>query len=144
MKYFRNVVFTLLIVVFASSQLSAATSSSSNFILETSVISGGGATTVQSSQYELTGTLGQSLATGMPSSESYKSRTGFWEALASKIIDQGDVNGDGQTDLVDIVLALQVVTGVNVSLELVRDADINNDNKIGLPEAIAILKIISE
>ncbi|MEE4355185.1 MAG: dockerin type I repeat-containing protein [Desulfococcaceae bacterium] len=56
-------------------------------------------------------------------------------------IEPGDVNGDGTVDLKDAIISLQIVAGMspdNVKLA----ADINNDKKIGVEEAICILRKI--
>ncbi len=54
-----------------------------------------------------------------------------------------DINGDGQTDLKDIILALQVLVGMNSDNNNIQLADINDDNRIGIAEVIYILKKIS-
>lgn len=54
--------------------------------------------------------------------------------------DAGDVNGDGETDLADAFLILQMLTGTNT--ETVKTAvDPDRDGKTGLPEAIFILRL---
>lgn len=45
----------------------------------------------------------------------------------------GDVNADGDITLADVLSALKVQAGENVSVSL--SADVDNDRKIGLPEA---------
>jgi YD repeat-containing protein len=45
----------------------------------------------------------------------------------------GDVNADGDITLADVLSALKVQSGENVSVSL--SADVDNDRKIGLPEA---------
>ena len=52
--------------------------------------------------------------------------------------DAGDVNGDGETDLADAILILQILTGTQA---LKNALDVDGDGKIGLPEAIFILKL---
>ena len=49
---------------------------------------------------------------------------------------KGDVNGDGEIDLEDVVLALQTGAGQVVGVQLSLDADINQDGRIGIPEAL--------
>jgi hypothetical protein len=53
----------------------------------------------------------------------------------------GDVSGNGEVNLEDAVLALQVVSGFTPTVTLT--GDVNADNRIGLPEAIYILQEIS-
>jgi parallel beta-helix repeat protein len=48
----------------------------------------------------------------------------------------GDVNHDGVVDLVDTVLSLQVLTGRMPAEPVYADADINNDGRLGMAEAI--------
>jgi len=54
----------------------------------------------------------------------------------------GDVNGDGVVDLVDAILALKVM--VHLTAPFVNyTADLNQDHKIGLAEAIFILQKVA-
>jgi hypothetical protein len=53
----------------------------------------------------------------------------------------GDVSGNGEVNLEDAILALQVVSGLTPTVVLT--GDVNADNRIGLPEAIYILQEIS-
>ena len=55
-------------------------------------------------------------------------------------IKPGDLNGDGLITLSDAILALQVSCGMSFSVKI--EADINNDGKIGMAEAIYIFQII--
>lgn len=50
----------------------------------------------------------------------------------------GDVNGDGSITLADALDALKVQAGMNVSANSLSDVD--NDQKIGLPEAEYVLQ----
>jgi len=53
----------------------------------------------------------------------------------------GDVNGDGSVTIADGIKALQITSGMSTSGQTVNTgADVNTDNKIGLPEAIYILQ----
>ena len=54
-----------------------------------------------------------------------------------------DINGDCKIDLADEVLALQLMAGGNPVSAIRIDADIGNDQKIGLEEAIYILQHVS-
>jgi len=53
----------------------------------------------------------------------------------------GDISGNGEVNLEDAILALQVVSGLKPSITLI--GDVNTDNRIGLPEAIYILQEVS-
>ncbi|CAN2046258.1 putative pectate lyase C (modular protein) [Candidatus Magnetomoraceae bacterium gMMP-1] len=70
-------------------------------------------------------------------------------ALATVIITldlnyPGDLNDDGKIDLTDLILSLQVITNIEPFLAIHKEADVNNDNKIGMEEAVYDLLIISE
>ena len=54
---------------------------------------------------------------------------------------KGDVNGNGSLDLGDLVLALQTVTGTPAGYVSLY-ADVNQDGKIGIQEAVYILTIL--
>jgi hypothetical protein len=53
---------------------------------------------------------------------------------------KGDIDGDGNVDLADAILALQVVVGSEPELPVRahKDADVNGDGRIGLEEAIYV------
>jgi len=56
----------------------------------------------------------------------------------------GDVNNDGSLELADLIISLQVVTGMDPAADLSgyaeSGADVNNDGRIGLEESIYILQ----
>jgi len=57
-------------------------------------------------------------------------------------ITKGDIDNDGDVDLADAILVLQVIVGLNpAGLDL--DGDVNNDGKIGVEESIYTLQFIS-
>ena len=60
----------------------------------------------------------------------------------------GDINGDGDVNLTDAILALQVISGMNPigvrSDYASSGADVNEDGKIGLEEVIYTLQVVSE
>jgi len=60
------------------------------------------------------------------------------------IIPKGDLNGDRLVDLIDAIIALQVLTGQNPSQlrtdYAVSGADVNGDNRVGTAELIYILQ----
>jgi len=96
---------------------------------------------MSSAYFSLTSTMGQSSPLGTISSTSFDLNTGFWQTLLFAMV--GDVNGDDDVDLEDVITALQIVTGQNPTA-IVKQADMDGDGKIGLIEAIAILNKLAE
>jgi hypothetical protein len=56
---------------------------------------------------------------------------------------EGDVNGDSQVDLKDVVLILQLLSRITPLANIYTDASVNNDDKIGIKEAIYVLQVVS-
>jgi hypothetical protein len=56
----------------------------------------------------------------------------------------GDIDGDLDVDLTDAILALQVMAGIQPSTTIHMEADVNNDNRIGLEEAGYIMQVLAE
>lgn len=54
----------------------------------------------------------------------------------------GDINNDQYVDLADVVLGLQIITGINSSTPTI-EADVNLDGKIGLHDMIYIVARVS-
>ena len=52
----------------------------------------------------------------------------------------GDINKDGQVNLTDAILVLQVMAGVEPASTIHKQADVNGAGKIGLDEVIYILQ----
>ena len=52
----------------------------------------------------------------------------------------GDVNGDGQRDIADAVLALQIAAGITPIQQIRLSGDVNRDSRIGMEEAAYILQ----
>ncbi len=59
------------------------------------------------------------------------------------IIQPGDVNGDGEADLDDAVLALQVTAGVTPAAAVYAEADVDGDGKIGMGEALFAMQAVA-
>lgn len=58
-------------------------------------------------------------------------------------ISKGDVDKDGNVDLTDVILALQVIAGIEPTTQVYKEADVNGDGKIGIEEVIYILQRVS-
>jgi hypothetical protein len=56
---------------------------------------------------------------------------------------RGDVNHSGSVELADAVLTLQILSGVIPAQEVFKDADVNGDGRLGLPEVLYILQTIA-
>ncbi len=56
---------------------------------------------------------------------------------------KNDINHDNSVDLVDLVIALQTITGSQPAASIFADADSNGDNRIGVVEAVKILQVSS-
>jgi photosystem II stability/assembly factor-like uncharacterized protein len=65
---------------------------------------------------------------------------GAWSMIQC---DPGDINGDGRVDLVDGILALKGIAGLD-SIVIQQSADINADSKIGLEEVIYVLQHVGD
>jgi len=57
---------------------------------------------------------------------------------------KGDINGDGNVNLKDAILCLQVISDITPSQNVYQAADVNGDGKIGLSEAIFIMRRVGE
>lgn len=55
------------------------------------------------------------------------------------MVDPRDIIGDGGVDLTDVILGLQVIAGFD-SEDIYHAADVSNDGRIGMPEAIYCLQ----
>jgi hypothetical protein len=56
----------------------------------------------------------------------------------------GDLNGDGNVDLSDAILCLQMLAKAASQAAFFLTADMNGDEKIGLEEAVYVLQILSD
>jgi hypothetical protein len=55
----------------------------------------------------------------------------------------GDIDGSLVVDLTDAILAMQVMAGIQPSATIFIEADVNNDNRIGLEEVIYIMQRVA-
>ncbi|MCP4345240.1 MAG: hypothetical protein GY795_06900 [Desulfobacterales bacterium] len=98
--------------------------------------------------YDMTITCGQSLSRDR--SETREVKTGRHPVLAGKKSSRkasaitGDINGDDQVDLSDIILILQILADVPDALAVNIDADADGDSQIGFQEAVFALQTVSE
>ncbi|QTA93564.1 Helix domain-containing protein [Desulfonema magnum] len=53
---------------------------------------------------------------------------------------KGDINGDGDVTLADIVVTLQALAALEASAEVCAENDVSGDEKVGLEEAIWLMK----
>ena len=56
---------------------------------------------------------------------------------------RGDVNDDNKVDLMDAILALQVMSRISPAQTVYKKADVNGDKRINLIDAIYILQKIT-
>ncbi len=88
---------------------------------------------------------GQYLATGAPWNDSGGAFSGATYLYTQKAQPESvSISGDTTFDLTDIILGLQILTNVAPSESVDVNADINNNNKIGLEEIIYSLEQSSQ
>jgi sugar lactone lactonase YvrE len=61
------------------------------------------------------------------------------QSVSDKAASPGDLDNSGTVDLTDAIIALRILAGIDVG-SVPSSADVNGDNKIGLPEVIYILQ----
>jgi len=59
-----------------------------------------------------------------------------------EMILKGDVNGDGQVGIADIVAVTGYMAGTNTNISL-ASADVNGDNQVGIADIVAITDIMA-
>ena len=131
----KRTLWTFLVLpwVLGWSSLCFGAMESENYHL-TRVVQGAGRASTASESFIADTTLGQASTIGLSSSSGYAIQAGFWFFRLIK----GDLNGDGEVDLADLVLSLQVLTGVRPA-GLPGGADVDQDGYLTLVEAIYIL-----
>jgi len=127
-------------ILFCEFQPASAGMSSASYRISTDVLSSG-SNVMTSASYEMNAIVGQDGVINVSEGSNYISSAGFWHMLLIEILG-GDVNGDGTVDIIDAVLTLQLLAG-RAAPETFINADINNDYRTGLPEALYIMGIIS-
>ncbi len=56
----------------------------------------------------------------------------------------GDVDGSGTVNLSDAIVGLQVMDSISYQGKIHIESDVNNDDKVGLPESINALRKVAE
>jgi hypothetical protein len=56
---------------------------------------------------------------------------------------EGDVNGDGQVGIGDIVAITNVMAGINTNSEITDRADVNGDGQVGIGDIVSITNIMA-
>jgi len=136
----KKVILGCVVLLLLNSTATVLAMQSAGYVIESNVISAGGGASA-SSGYRLESTVGQALAAGVSSSSGFQVMSGFWSKFAH-LITGGDVNGDGEIDLEDAVMVLQMLTGLPVG-GIHKSADINGDQVIGVQEAIYLLQKVA-
>ena len=54
----------------------------------------------------------------------------------------GDVNGDGQINITDVILILRHIAGWNTTIDD-DAADVNKDGRVTILDAVAVLRMIA-
>ena len=56
---------------------------------------------------------------------------------------KGDVNGDGQVGIGDIVAVTNVMAGIETNPDIIARADVNADTQVGIGDIVAITNIMA-
>lgn len=56
----------------------------------------------------------------------------------------GDINGDSEIDLTDVIIGLKISSGETVAQPINKSSDVNSNNRIGMEEVIYIMQKIAE
>jgi len=60
-----------------------------------------------------------------------------------KLLECGDIDGNGSVELADAILTLKVLSGMPVSYTYDNNADVNKDGRTGFAEVIYVLQHLS-
>ncbi|HOL67774.1 MAG TPA: dockerin type I repeat-containing protein, partial [bacterium] len=60
-----------------------------------------------------------------------------WREFSSSL--QGDINGDGELDIRDVVICLRIVLGWN---DFDSRADLNGDGQVNIQDVILLLRVV--
>ena len=64
--------------------------------------------------------------------------------LASSSVMKGDLNGDGEVSITDVVLIIDVIAEVITDANQVAAADVNNDGEVTITDCVAAIDLIAE
>ena len=56
---------------------------------------------------------------------------------------KGDVNGDGQVGIGDIVAITNIMAGIETNSAVIARADVNGDNQVGIGDIVAVTNIMA-
>ncbi|WP_124327601.1 choice-of-anchor D domain-containing protein [Desulfonema ishimotonii] len=74
----------------------------------------------------------------------YGSQVSFTTTEATTAL-PGDADDDGDIDLNDAILVLQILSGTDTGDTVIStDADVNSDGVLGIPEAVYIMQVVSQ
>jgi len=78
--------------------------------------------------------------------KAYKDGLGASETVMAgyRISTDGNINDDDRTDLADVILILRLLTGTETTSTVNMEAETDGDDKIGLADAIHIMKTLAE
>lgn len=127
-------------LIFLTSSAAISGMTSANYHMQRSVLVSGGSP-LSSANYSLKSTAGQPSPVASSASDNYKCFSGFWSYLTMVYL-MGDVNGDKEVNLEDIIITLNLLTN-RTTTGVQRGADVNGDGRIGGQEAIYILQDVS-
>jgi hypothetical protein len=71
--------------------------------------------------------------------DAYPTNPSLWN-----VVSLGDINGDGRIDMIDAIMALQIISGITPKNTVYKEADVNGDGKIGMQEVIYIIQKVAE
>ncbi|HAO23068.1 MAG TPA: hypothetical protein DCQ37_23015 [Desulfobacteraceae bacterium] len=89
-----------------------------------------------------TGATGTQTFSGRVVMEDVKITIAGNQSVSDKAAGPGDLDNSGTVDLTDAIMSLQILSGINVG-SVPISADVNSDQKIGLPEVIYILQKVA-
>ena len=76
--------------------------------------------------------------------EKYKATDGWnWFGQILELFDTGDVNGDGQVGIADIVAVTNVMASITTDADVKARADVNGDGQVGIADIVAITNIMA-
>ncbi len=74
----------------------------------------------------------------------FADQTGTQEYEEFRIVQRGDVDGNGKIELFDAIISMQLLVGVAPATKVYKSADINRNRGIGMAEVTYILQIAAQ